>query len=378
MVRPAPADPARRKLARPQRDLRLDIIRGWLQISIFGAHAVGSAFGAYGIHAVWGLSDSSGQFVFLSGFVLASVFTLKADRDGAPAAARDTWRRAGRLYLTHLVVFFMFGAMVIWSEMALPLPGEVDRLAWRMLVQDPLMALPAAVALVYLPNYVDVLPVFILCMLVLPGFLWLAGRIGAYALVPSFAVWAGVQAGLWSYWSILPVGLDPLAWQFVFLLGAWFGRQALLHRARLRPHAAAIAAALLLVGLGFLQRLGEGLEAGWALDAETIWILAGKAHIGPLGLLHGLALAYLVAVLVPREARWMHHPAAQAMAAVGRHSLNIFCLGIFLSWIVTAGLRLHPGVWWVDPAMTLGGIAILVGCALAAERRRTAHAVAAR
>jgi hypothetical protein len=376
MARPEPAGPDRRALARPKRDLRLDIVRGWLQISIFGAHAVGSAFGAYGIHAVWGLSDSSGQFVFLSGFVLASVFTLKAARDGAPAAARDSWRRAGRLWLTHLVVFFMFGAMILWAEMALPLPGEVDRLAWRPLVDDPLAALPAAAALVYLPNYVDVLPVFILAMLAMPLFLWLVERVGAWALLPSFVLWAGVQAGLWQYWSVLPVGLDPLAWQFVFMLGAWFGRAALLGGPALRAHAGAIAAALVLVVLGFLQRLGEGLEAPWALDAETIWILAGKAHIGPLGLLHGLALAYLVAVLVPRDARWMHHAAAQALAAVGRHSLNVFCLGIFLSWVVTAGLRLYPAVWWVDPVLTLGGAAILVAYALAAERRRLLHAVA--
>ena len=71
-----------RPLSRPPRDLRLDIIRGWLQVSIFGAHAVGSSFGAYGIHAAWGLSDSSEQFLFLSGFVLASVHTAKASRDG--------------------------------------------------------------------------------------------------------------------------------------------------------------------------------------------------------------------------------------------------------------------------------------------------------
>jgi hypothetical protein len=83
-----------------------------------------------------------------------------------------------------------------------------------------------------------------------------------------------------------------------------------------------------------------------------------------------------VAVLVPRDARWMHHAAAQALAAVGRHSLNVFCLGIFLSWVVTAGLRLYPAVWWVDPVLTLGGAAILVAYALAAERRRLLHAVA--
>ena len=83
---------------------------------------MGSAFGAFGIHAAWGLSDSSEQFLFLSGFVLASVHTLKADRDGAAAAARDIWRRAGRLWLVHLLLFLMTGALILWAEMGIPLP----------------------------------------------------------------------------------------------------------------------------------------------------------------------------------------------------------------------------------------------------------------
>jgi len=366
-----------RPLARPARDLRLDIMRGWLQISIFGAHAVGSAFGAYGIHAVWGLSDSSGQFLFLSGFVLASVFTLTARRDGEAAAARDSWRRAARLWVKHMALFLLFGGLILWAERALPLAGEVDRLAWGLLATEPLTALWGAATLLYLPNYIDVLPVFILAMLALPGFLWLAARWGAWALVPSAVLWAGVQLGFWQYWGWLPVGLDPLAWQFIFMLGAWFGRRALLDGAAVHRHGWAIALALVLILVGFLQRLGEGMGSPLVFDVEAIWTLAGKAHLGPLALLHSLALAYLVAVLVPREAGWMHRAMPRALAAVGRHSLDVFCIGLFLSWMVTAGLRLHPGVWWLDPVMTLAGIAVLVGFALAAERRRL-HLAAAR
>lgn len=377
MASPETAVP-RRALARPPRDLRLDILRGWMQVSIFGAHAVGTAFGAYGIHAAWGVSDSSGQFVFLSGFVLASVFTLKAGRDGPAEARRDMLRRAGRLWFIHLALFLVFGALVAWAEMALPLPGEADRLGWRLLIEDPLAAVPAAAALLYMPNYVDILPVFILGMLVLPGFLWLSGRAGAWALLPSFLVWAGVQGGLWQYWSWLPTGLDPLAWQFVFLTGAWFGRAALVHGAAIKRQRWAIALAVLVVLLGFLQRLGEGLGSPLVFDEEAIWVLAGKPHIGPFGLLHGLALAYLAATLIPRKAAWMHHPAAQALAATGRRSLEVFCIGIILSWVVTVGLRLHPGLPWLDPVLTLAGVAVLVGYGAAAERGRRAPARASR
>ncbi len=367
MARPDPAAPPR-ALARPARDLRLDIARGWLQVSIFGAHAVGTAFGAWGIHAAWGLSDSSEQFLFLSGFVLASVFTLKAARDGEGAAARDTWARTARLWVKHMALFLLFGAMILWAERALPLPGEADRLAWGLLAAQPLTALWGAATLLYLPNYIDILPVFILAMLALPGFLWLAARIGAWALVPSAVLWAGVQLGAWHYWSWLPVGLDPLAWQFVFVLGAWFGRHALLHGVAVARNRWAVAGALALLALGLVQRVAERFGAG--LDVETIWVLAGKTHLGPFALLHGLAIAYLVAVLVPREAAWMHGAVPRALAAVGRHSLDVFCIGLFLSWMASVALRLHPAEWWLDPVLTLGGVAVLAGFALMRERRR--------
>jgi hypothetical protein len=359
-----------RPIARPPRDLRLDIIRGWLQVSIFGAHAVGSAFGAFGIHAAWGFSDSSEQFLFLSGFVLASVHTLKADRAGPLAAARDIWQRGFRLWLVHLLLFLMTGALILWAEMGVPLPGEVDRLGWRILATEPLVALPGAALLLYMPVYMDILPVFILSMLALPGFLWLAGRVGAAALLAPAALWAGVQAGLWHWPGWLPTGLEPLAWQFVFMLGAWFGRRALLAGAAVQRQPLAVAAAALLVGIGVLASIAIRIDPG--LDVPLIWTLAGKTHLGPVALLHALALAYLFAVLVPRDAAWMHHPLAQAMAAAGRHSLDVFRTGLFLAWGVTVAFRLAPGAWWLDPLLTVLGIGILLVQGLLTDRRRVA------
>ncbi|MEO3471903.1 OpgC domain-containing protein [Roseomonas sp. CAU 1739] len=359
---------AHRPLSRPARDLRLDIIRGWLQVSIFGAHAVGSAFGAFGIHAAWGLSDSSEQFLFLSGFVLASVHTLKAGREGQLAAARDIWRRAARLWLVHLLLFLMTGALILWADMGIPLPGEVNRLGWRMLAEQPLIALPGAALLLYMPVYMDILPVFVLSMLALPGFLWLVGRIGVAALMAPALLWGGVQFGLWHWPGWLPTGLEPLAWQFVFMLGAWFGRRALLTGAAVRRHIWAVAAAAALLGAGVALSIAIRIDP--ALDFPLIWILAGKTHLGPVALLHALALAYLFAVLVPKDASWMHQPLAQAMAAAGRHSLEVFRTGLFLAWGVTVAFRVAPASWWLDPLLSVLGIGILLGQALLMDRRR--------
>ena len=103
-------------LARPPRDQRLDVLRGWMQLSIFVSHVVGTSL-AWGIHAAWGLSDSSEMFVLLSGFTLGSVFSLKLARSGPLAAQRDMLARTLRLYRTHLTVFFMFAALVIAADM---------------------------------------------------------------------------------------------------------------------------------------------------------------------------------------------------------------------------------------------------------------------
>ena len=81
--------------ARPSRDIRVDIIRGWLQLTIFASHAAGSWIGAWLIHGAWGLSDSSEQFVFLSGLMLGSVFARKAPGKGFPRRPA-TWSSGRR------------------------------------------------------------------------------------------------------------------------------------------------------------------------------------------------------------------------------------------------------------------------------------------
>src|SRR5215218_4775145 len=95
------------------RDIRLDLVRGWLQLTIFASHAVGSWIGTWLIHGAWGLSDSSEQFVFPSGFTLGSVFDYKLTRYGWRAATYDMLVRAARLYRTHLALLAAFATLIL-------------------------------------------------------------------------------------------------------------------------------------------------------------------------------------------------------------------------------------------------------------------------
>ncbi len=367
---PAAASPPLAKLRPPPRDLRLDIVRGWLQLSIFVSHVVGTEL-AWGIHAAWGVSDSSEPFVFLSGFVLGSVFTLKAARDGADAARADLLGRTLHLYRTHLAVLAAFALLVLAAQTYLPLPGEVDRLGWTWLVEAPLLAVPAAASLHWQPAFTGILPVFIWSMLLLPPFMWLVERFGVLALVPPLLAWGAVQAG----WVATPgfgdtgIAFDPLAWQLLFLLGAWLGRRALLVGEAVPWNTTFLAAALAVVIAGVWVRLvTHGFLSG-PKDAELA--LIGKEMLAPARLVHVLALAYIVASLVPRQAGWMKSAPLSLLGAIGRYSLQVFCVGLFLAWVASIVLsRLAHAAPWIDPLLILGGAAVLAGVALAQDSRR--------
>ncbi len=334
-------------LVRPPRDTRLDLIRGWMQVSIFVSHVVGTLF-AWGIHAAWGLSDSSEQFIFLSGLTLGSVFTLKAARDGFAGAQWDLLGRAARLWRTQLKLFLGFAGMVFVA--ALLWPGNILQAGgWCLLVDEPLPALLGALGMVYQPEYMGILPGFVWGMLLLGPFLWLAGRWGAWALVPAVAVWAVVQLGWLHTPGVGPDGIafDPLAWQLLYLVGGLMGRRALLGLALPRPRWLRWGAVAVLL-LGLVARLVEhGFIPGPALAVAA---LQHKEVLAPARLLHALALAYVVALYVPRDAAWMRGRVGDWLVSIGRHSLGVFCLGLYLAW----GVNQAPEGWQRAALVPLG------------------------
>ena len=356
--------------ARPPRDLRLDVLRGWMQVSIFISHAFGTVF-AWGIHAAWGISDSSEQFVFLSGLSLGSVFALKHARDGFGAATADLARRTRRLWVTHLITFFAFAAVIFAADMFLGLHGEVARTGWTWLAEQPWLAAPAAATTLYQPDFMGILPVFLWCMILLAPFLWLVDRIGDTALALPFGLYAATQVFGW-----LPPGLggtdiafDPFAWQTLFLTGAWLGRRALLGAPPLPRPAWLVALAVGVLLLGLWVKLGEHGVVPAAPD--EVLALTAKDTLGPLRLLHALALAWIVVLLIPREAEWMHGAVLQALAVIGRYSLHVFCVGLFLSWAITAAFRLWPAeAHLLDLTLIPAGVILLLIFARGQEGRR--------
>jgi hypothetical protein len=339
----------------PARDPRLDTIRGWLQVTIFISHITGSFVAAWMIHPAWGLSDSSEQFVFLSGFGLGSVFLWKQARQGFARAVLDLGRRMARLWRMHMVVFLGFGLMVALAA------TRYDVEAWPYAMNHPWKALLGGAMLLYQPPFMGILPIFLMAMACLPLFSWAASRFGAQAL------W--LPATLYASSQVLPADLpglggttlafSPPAWVALFLLGAWFGRRALEHGRAVAWHPALMAGALAMVALGLLMRLTDVMPLA----------LIGKEQLAPLRLLHALACAWLVAALIPQGVAWARGWAGRALGTIGRQSLPVFSLGLFLSWLGSLALAQTPSAQpWLEPLMLAGGVIVLWAFARWQER----------
>ncbi len=364
--------------ARPARDTRLDFIRGYLQLTIFASHTVGSFIGGWLIFGPWGLSDSSEQFVFLSGFTLGSVIARKSLRDGWPTAAPDIWRRTWRLYKVQLLVAFLYFAMVALAGATI-LPGEAQRDGWSFLLSHPIAGLAALATTLYQPEFMGILPIFIWCMLLLPGFAWMLARWGGRALLLPIAVYAAVHLFGLHTPAIVPntgIAFDLFAWQILYMSGAWLGRRALLN-GRALPFDApwakyATAAAIAMLSFGLAVRLDwYGVLPGHLLAHESTLIF-GKEQLAVPRLLHALALAWLIARFVPRESAWMHTAWAAAIGRVGRYSLETFCLGLFLSWAASAVLHFHSGhLAELDLPLIAAGCVAMALFARFLDRKRT-------
>ncbi len=359
---------------RPARDTRLDIVRGLLQLAIFASHATGTWLGVWLIPSPWGLSDSSEQFVFLSGFTLGSVFARKAARGGWREATVDLLWRTWRLYRTHLLVFALFTLLLAVAGATL-LPGEPERLGWGPIMMRPLAHLPAILATVEQPAYMGILPLFVWCMILLPGFAAAEARWGDAALAMPLAVYAAA----WAVIATVPplgweegIGFNPFAWQLIFLGGAWLGRRALLN-GRALPFAApgarwVTAVCVAVLASGLWARLGWHGFIGAPPVPAFEW-LTDKKDLAPGRLVHALAVAWLVAAFVPREARWMRLALPRWLAAIGRHSLQVFCVGLFLSWAASVVFRLVPYSPALDALVIGSGFLVLGAFALWRERR---------
>jgi hypothetical protein len=357
-----------------QRDLRLDFFRGIGMFIILIAHITDNPWTLW-IPARFGFSDATEMFVFSSGMASAIAFGAVFGRAGWGMGTLRVAHRIWQVYWVHLGVFFVTLALMLALNLTGAFPrDEVGALNLYPFLNTTGPNLLGLLTLTYVPNYFDILPMYLVILALIPVMMALARADVRLAVLASLALWVAATAGLnlpAELWftrpSVRPWFFNPFAWQLVFftgfaLMAGWLPPPPV-HR-RLVWLAAGIV--VLSVPFAWSRIIGQ-VEAirDIRLAAAPLF---DKTDFGVLRYIHFLALAYLAWVAVgPMGARlrrggWLG-AAVTLICRVGQQSLAVFAASMIMARVLGAVLNLAGNGPLATLAVNLTGFALVIAVA---------------
>ncbi|EPX78727.1 OpgC protein [Salipiger mucosus DSM 16094] len=192
---PGAAPPAR------ERDPRIDVFRGIALLMILVDHIPGNPYEALTIRN-FGFSDAAEGFFLMSGIAAGIAYSgnIERWRDGRGsigAAGGPIWRRAWTLYLVQLFMTLWALAMFAGAAQLFVQPDLIEQHNISRMFETPLAAFPGLAALTYQVGYVNILPTYIVLLLVTPFVLRAGLRAPWFVLGAATLVWfaGGGRAG---------------------------------------------------------------------------------------------------------------------------------------------------------------------------------------
>ena len=344
------------------RDLRIDACRGIALWCIFLDH-VPNNIGSWLTLRNYGFSDAAEVFMFVSGVTCALAYGKARRCEGWSGVISRTLRRSWDIYVAFLLLTLACAILVHLAG-----GGRLaDESNMRILFDYPGATLAHAAILQYRPVNTDVLPIFVLLHLLFAPLLWLLLRVPNVTLGASLALYALVHVFGWTVpaWPNSHWAFNPLAWQLLVVLGAWW----MIEDKKVRPWVTsrtALVLAVLYLLFSLLIALSWRIKPLEALIPEALANMLyplDKSNLDPLRLLHFLAIAVLAAWFVPRNWPWLTTPVMRGAIRCGQNSLPIYCLGILLAFAShTTLLHISDGLA-MQIALSLGGIVAMIATA---------------
>ena len=201
------------------RDLRVDACRGIALWWIFLDH-IPNNIGSWLTPRNYGFSDAAEVFMFVSGVTCALAYGKAWRCEGWTGVIGRTLRRGWDIYVAFLL-------LTLASAILIHLVGggpSADASNTRILLDQPGAPLARAAILQYRPVNTDVLPIFVLLHLLFAPLLWLLLRVPNLTLGASVALYVLVHFFGWTVpaWPNSHWAFNPMAWQLLVVLGAWW------------------------------------------------------------------------------------------------------------------------------------------------------------
>jgi hypothetical protein len=359
--------PAQVPVVTTERDLRLDLFRGLALWLIFLDHVPNNIVAWFTIRN-YGFSDATEIFIFISGYTAAFVYGRAMIERGFIIAGARILKRTWQIYVAHVFLFAIYIAEIAYVASSFENPLYVEEMNALDFLKNPDITIIQALLLKFKPANMDVLPLYIVLLVMFPLVLWLLIRNATVALAASVALYVATWEFGWNIESY-PTGhwfFNPFAWQLLFVFGAWcaLGGATRLAPALRSPVTMWLAIAYLAFAFGvtltwYFPRLGF-LIPHWL--GEWMYPI-DKTNLDVLRFAHFLALAALTVRFIPRDWPVLRSPWLQPAILCGQHSLEIFCLGVFLAFAAHFVMVEFFGGTTMQVLMSMAGILIMVGTA---------------
>ena len=286
------------------------------------------------VNQPFGFFSAAEGFIFLSALFTGRIYFRTAERDGFAAMKHKLGLRTLRLYGYHALLMLATFLVAVPIAVRGNRPGLHNLLDYYFAV-GPVHAGVNAALLVYRPPLLDILPMYIIFLLLTGVVISMAMRFGwKYVLGGSFALWLLAQFGLRqaAYGALTRFGVsiplnemgsfDLWAWQFLWMLGLWFGVRWAKNDLNLQKWAKRLTVpALIVVGVFLILRytVGNGVELG------RLEVNFDKWHLGGVRLIDFTAFA----ILLIRAQPFMKTLAVKPLVMLGQSSLQVFCAHLF-------------------------------------------------
>ena len=339
-----------------KRDLRIDLLRGVAIVSMVVNHLeCRSYFNNITQGHIY--ASSAEGFVFLSGFVLGFVTLQRIDKIGLNSAMHKLLERAKVLYFTSFILIAGLGLLSIVSPgMTRPsfdrAPGEW----WQILL--------AAGTLHLAPPIVDILQLYVLCLLASPAIFWLLRRgLLLPLLTVSWTLWWIQQVHPYSF-SFQPLDrAHPYfvfsTWQILYVHGvaAGYHKDKLAKTWKQLPKIPVLLGMLAIVVAALVAAHFDLQMGTWPprVQDRALWLrLTDRSINGPIRLVTLLGLFSLMFMAVDRFWVPLEKMLGKLLIPLGQNSLYVYIIHVPLTliWFMIPGL-IQGSTWLVSLAQAI-------------------------
>jgi len=314
------------------RDVRIDTLRGIMLVIMAIDHA--SLF-SLPVYEGLGFISAAQGFIFLSGIVVGLVYGKYTELGSREELRKKARSRAKVIYLSHLLIYLF----ILFSSVLSSSPPIIWKQLVPLISNDPLKALILGTALLDQPRLLDILPMYVLFVLVSPTVLfYFNSSKEKYVLLGSLFLWGIAQLGIRklicsTLGKYVPIDLgtfDIFGWQVIYICGLYVGyTQFYSQKGKVKINGLLFAFSLIAIIGMFLVK--HELISVINIGKINLDSLTDKEKMRPLRLFNFFVFCYAIAAL---SIKFKNFLKINPIAYLGRHSLQVFSFHVLFIFFI--------------------------------------------